>query len=118
MRHIAFVCIAAFISFAPTPHAQSATSANRGPFDDLHFRGIGPAASGGRIHDLQIDPKNPAVPYVRAASGRIWKATNKGGTWKDVFVQQPDNTVGAPAIFSRHTNITYARTPASNNPQS
>ena len=27
----------------------------------LHFRGIGPAATGGRIHDLQIDPKNPAV---------------------------------------------------------
>ena len=56
-----------------------------GPFDTLHFRDIGPAASGGRIHDLQIDPKDPAVLYVGAASGGICKSTNKGVTWRDVF---------------------------------
>src|SRR5262245_35190349 len=71
----------------------------RSPFDALHFRSIGPAATGGRIHDLQIDPKNPAVLYAGAASGGIWKSTNNGVTWRDIFGKQPDNTFGALAIF-------------------
>ncbi|HEV3139571.1 MAG TPA: hypothetical protein VGY57_03595, partial [Vicinamibacterales bacterium] len=110
----AFILIAAFVAFGPAPFAQAA----RSPFDDLHFRGIGPAATGGRIHDLQIDPKNPAVLYVGAASGGIWKSTNKGVTWKDVFVQQPDNTFGALAIFPGDTNIIWAGTGENNNRQS
>src|SRR5256885_13379060 len=100
LRYIAFILVAALAVFARQPSAQSAKS----PFDDLHFRGIGPAATGGRIHDLQIDPKNSAVLYAGAATGGIWKSTNKGVTWKDVFVQQPDNTFGALAIFPGDTN--------------
>src|SRR6266571_7812080 len=100
------IVIATFIAIAPTPHAQTVKS----PFDDLHFRGIGPAATGGRIHDLQIDPKNPAVLYVGAATGGIWKSTNKGVSWKDIFGRQPDNTFGALAIFQRDSNIIWAGT--------
>ena len=43
----------------------------RSPFDALRFRDIGPAVTGGRMHDLQIDPKDPAVLYVAAATGGI-----------------------------------------------
>src|SRR6266480_3116601 len=120
----AFILTAAFVAF---PSARSARSGQapasaaigaRGPFDDLHFRGIGPAATGGRIHDLQIDPKNPAILYAGAATGGIWKSTNKGVTWKDVFVQQPDNTFGALAIFPGDTNIVWAGTGENNNRQS
>src|SRR5437762_1834913 len=114
LRHIAFILVAALAAFARQPSAQSAKS----PFDDLHFRGIGPAATGGRIHDIQIDPKNPAVLYVGAASGGIWKSTNNGVIWKDVFVQQPDNTFGALAIFPGDTNIVWAGTGENNNRQS
>jgi len=92
--------------------------ARGGPFDALHFRDIGPAATGGRIHDLQIDPANPAVLYAAAATGGIWKSTNKGVTWKDVFRQQPDNTFGALAIFERDPNIIWAGTGENNNRQS
>jgi photosystem II stability/assembly factor-like uncharacterized protein len=90
----------------------------RSPFDALHFRGIGPAASGGRIHDLQIDPKNPAILYVGAATGGIWKSTNKGVTWKDIFGKQPDNTFGALAIFEGDSRIIWAGTGEQNNRQS
>ena len=86
---------------APAARSGHLDDARGGPFDALHFRDIGPAATGGRIHDLQIDPKNPAVLYVGAATGGIWKSTNKGVTWKDVFGTQPDNTFGALAIFER-----------------
>jgi photosystem II stability/assembly factor-like uncharacterized protein len=93
---------------------QSATS----PFDALHFRDIGPAATGGRIHDIQIDPSNPAVLYVAAASGGLWKSANKGMTWKDIFAGQPDNTFGALAIFEKDPKIIWAGSGEQNNRQS
>jgi photosystem II stability/assembly factor-like uncharacterized protein len=89
-----------------------------GPFDALHFRDVGPAASGGRIHELQIDPTNPAILYAGAASGGIWKSVNKGLTWKPVFEKQNDNTFGALAIFARDPNIVWAGTGENNNRQS
>src|SRR6476469_440543 len=88
-----------------TTRTQAPPSASASPFDELHFRDIGPAATGGRIHDIQIDPKNPAILYVAAATGGIWKSTNKGVTWKDVFGTQADNTFGALAIFAGDSKI-------------
>lgn len=38
------------------PHATQAQA--RSPFDALRFREIGPAAMGGRMHDIQIWPGN------------------------------------------------------------
>jgi photosystem II stability/assembly factor-like uncharacterized protein len=111
----ALVALAVAAAFSPV-HTED--RAVRSPFDDLHFRSIGPAATGGRIHDLQIDPTNPAVLYVGAATGGIWKSTNKGVTWTDVFGKEPDNTFGALAIFERDPNIVWAGTGENNNRQS
>ena len=88
------------------------------PFDSLYFRGIGPAAAGGRIHDLQIDPRNPAVLYVGTASGGIWKSDNNGVTWNDIFGTQADNTFGALAIFAGDSRIVWAGSGENNNRQS
>jgi photosystem II stability/assembly factor-like uncharacterized protein len=114
----AFIGLAALAAFTPArTHAQAGRSPV-GPFDALHFRDIGPAATGGRIHDIQIDPKNPAILYVGAASGGIWKSVNNGVTWKDVFGRQADNTFGALAIFERDSKIIWAGTGEHNNRQS
>src|SRR4051795_11106677 len=104
-------------TFALLP-ARTATQAALSPFDKLHFRDIGPAATGGRIHDIQIDPANPAVLYVAAATGGIWKSSNKGMTWKDIFVQQNDNTFGALAIYEKDPKIIWAGSGEQNNRQS
>lgn len=98
--------------------APAATQPARAPFDALHFRDIGPAATGGRIHDIQIDPANPAVLYVAAATGGIWKSANKGMTWKDVFAGQNDNAFGALAIFEKDSRIVWAGSGEQNNRQS
>src|SRR5204862_1969814 len=116
-RFAAMAGVVALVVLATFAQTATQVKDERSPFDALHFRSIGPAASGGRIHDLQIDPKNPAVLYVGSASGGIWKSTNKGLTWKDVFVQQPDNTFGALAIFPSDTNIIWPGTGAQNNRQ-
>ena len=113
-----FIGVAVAFSFAPARMLAQSGRPAVGPFDALRFRDIGPAATGGRIHDLQIDPKNPAVLYVGTASGGIWKSSNNGVTWKDVFGTQPDNTFGALAIFERDTKIVWAGTGENNNRQS
>src|SRR4029434_9215139 len=108
----ALVALAVLAAFTPV---RTQNGGARSPFDALHFRDIGPAATGGRIHDLQIDPKDPAVLYVGTASGGIWKSTNKGVTWRDVFGKQPDNTFGALAIFARDSKIVWAGSGEQNN---
>src|SRR5450756_2208510 len=88
------------------------------PFDSLHFRSIGPAATGGRVHDIEVDPKDPAIIYVAAATGGIWKTTNHGTFWKPIFERQPDNTFGDIAIFEADPKIIWAGTGEQNNRQS
>src|SRR5688500_17197619 len=72
----------------------------------------------GRVHDVAIGPRIPAILYVGTASGGIWKTTNKGTTWKDIFGTQPDNTFGALAIFDGDSRIIWAGTGEQNNRQS
>jgi len=117
-RSIALIALVIVTALAALPSSRTAAQTAKTPFDALHFRDIGPAATGGRIHDLQIDPKNPAVLYVGAASGGIWKSTNKGVTWRDIFGKQPDNTFGALAIFAGDSKIIWAGTGEQNNRQS
>ncbi|TAK14998.1 MAG: hypothetical protein EPO35_08610 [Acidobacteria bacterium] len=104
-----------FAAFTPV---STQSAAPKSPFDALHFRDIGPAITSGRIHDIQIDPKDPAVLYAASASGGLWKTTNKGMTWKNIFEGQPDNTFGAIAIFEGDTQILWAGTGEQNNRQS
>jgi photosystem II stability/assembly factor-like uncharacterized protein len=116
-----FAPLLAVLALAMVPASTSGLAQNapaQSPFDALHFRDIGPAATGGRIHDLQIDPTNPAVLYAGAATGGLWKSTNNGDTWTDIFGRQPDNTFGALAIFPGDTRIIWAGTGEQNNRQS
>ncbi|HKW46495.1 MAG TPA: hypothetical protein VJN70_03590 [Gemmatimonadaceae bacterium] len=88
------------------------------PFDSLHFRSIGPAATGGRIHDIEVDPKDPSTIYVASASGGIWKTTNKGTFWTPIFDGHPDNTFGDLAICVADPRVIWAGTGEQNNRQS
>jgi photosystem II stability/assembly factor-like uncharacterized protein len=88
------------------------------PFDSLHFRSIGPAATGGRVHDIEVDPRDPAIMYVAAASGGIWKTENHGTFWKPIFDSANDNTFGDLAIYPADSRIIWAGTGEQNNRQS
>ena len=103
--------VALLLTLASTGRAQS-------PFDSLHFRSIGPAATGGRIHDIEVDPTDPSTMYAAAATGGIWKTTNKGTTWAPIFEGQPENTFGDLAISPGDPRIIWAGTGEQNNRQS
>lgn len=98
------------VALATTAYAQS-------PFDSLKFRSIGPAATGGRIHDIEVDPNDPAILYVASASGGVWKSTNHATSWKPLETL-PENTFGDLAIFPGDSKIIWAGSGEQNNRQS
>ncbi|MBI3982178.1 MAG: hypothetical protein HY337_04655 [Gemmatimonadetes bacterium] len=85
---------------------------------ELRFRSIGPAVTGGRIHDVEALPHEPATIYVATASGGLWKTVNNGTTWTSIFDHQPVSTFGDVAIAPSDPNVIWAGTGEQNNRQS
>lgn len=85
---------------------------------DLRFRSIGPAVTGGRIHDIEALPQDPSTIYVATASGGLWKTTNHGTTWMPIFDGQAVSTFGDVAIAPSDPNVIWAGTGEQNNRQS
>jgi photosystem II stability/assembly factor-like uncharacterized protein len=81
-------------------------------------RSIGPAVTGGRVHDVEALPDDPSTIFVASASGGLWKTTNRGHTWRNVFDDMPVSTFGDVAISASDANIVYAGTGEQNNRQS
>src|SRR5262245_10463947 len=53
-------------------------------FSGLAWRGIGPAATSGRVGDVAVHPRDRHVWYVAVASGGVWKTENAGTTWSPI----------------------------------
>ena len=79
---------------------------------------IGPAVTGGRVHDVEALPENPSVLFVASASGGLWKTTNRGITWRNVFDTMAVSTFGDVAIAPSDPDVVYAGTGEQNNRQS
>ena len=84
----------------------------------LHFRHIGPAVTGGRIHDVEAVPDNPSTLFVASASGGIWRSTNNGTTWTPIFENEAVSTFGDLAISLSDPQIIWAGTGEQQNRQS
>jgi photosystem II stability/assembly factor-like uncharacterized protein/uncharacterized membrane protein YgcG len=117
---LAILLVAIAVSGGPVsgqgqPRAEQRTD----PFAGLTFRNIGPATMGGRIDDLAVLETNPAVFYVGAASGGLWKTTNNGTTW-DVLFDDLDDVVsiGDIAITPDDANTVWVGSGENNNRQS
>jgi photosystem II stability/assembly factor-like uncharacterized protein len=89
---------------AALPPAESGAPAE---FKHLKFRSIGPAA-GGRCCRGAGAPGNPLVWYATTAAGGIWKSTDGGLSWKPIFDNQPDSSVGSIAVAQSNPNVVYA----------
>jgi photosystem II stability/assembly factor-like uncharacterized protein len=89
-----------------------------GPFDALHFRGIGPATMSGRISDLAVYEANPAVYYVGTAHGGVWKTINNGTTFEAQFQDLGLMSIGDVAISQSNPDLVWVGTGESNNRQS
>lgn len=125
-KHIAVAAIAFFSSTAllvaqapprPTP-VMTESSAGKGPLDRLSFRAIGPATPSGRVDDLAVLESDPATFYVAMATAGIYKTTNAGTTFTNVFDNEGSSSVGDVAIAPTDANLVWAGTGENNNRQS
>ena len=112
-----FAALACAFALAPTGiSAQAAiTTADMMTFE---ARTIGPAVTGGRIHDVEAVPSNPSILYVAAASGGLWRSTNRGQNWVNVFDTMAVSTFGDLDIARSNPDILYVGTGEQQNRQS
>jgi photosystem II stability/assembly factor-like uncharacterized protein len=79
-------------------------------FKNFKARSIGPAAMGGRVSDIAIDPRNPAIFFVGLSTGGLFKTADNGVTFDPVFDKQPVQSIGAVAIAPSDTDIVWVGT--------
>ena len=77
-------------------------------FNQLQFRFIGP--HGNRMIAVAGEPGNPNVSYAGAASGGIWKTEDAGVSWKSIFDETEDSSIGALALAPSNPRQVWAGT--------
>lgn len=82
------------------------------------FRSIGPAVTGGRIVDIEGNPKDPRFLYVASAAGGLFKSDNLGTTWKPIFDNQGTISIGDVALDPSNPDIIWVGTGENNNQRS
>ncbi len=98
--------------------AQDAGRLDAELFKGLAFRSIGPSLTTGRIADVSVDPKNPSVWYVAAASGNLWKTVNRGNTWTPIFDSYGSYSLGVVVVDPRDSNVVWLGTGENKNQRS
>ncbi|MBI4471446.1 MAG: glycosyl hydrolase [Acidobacteria bacterium] len=90
--------------------AQTPASGAPDLFRGLEFRSLGPSLTTGRISDIAVDPRNPSIWYVAAASGGLWKTTNRGTTFQPIFDQYGSYSLGCVTIDPNAPNVIWLGT--------
>jgi photosystem II stability/assembly factor-like uncharacterized protein len=103
---------------APGLTAQNTAAIQTNDLTALQPRAIGPAVTGGRVHDIEALPSDPSTIFVATASGGLWKTTNRGISWTNVFDTMAVSTFGDVAIAPSNHTVVYAGTGEQNNRQS
>lgn len=100
-----------FLAFPVPLPAQVAAPLDSTLLAGLRWRAIGPANMSGRITDIEGIPSPSRTFYVAAASNGVWKTTNAGTTFQQVFgMDQPVASMGDLAIAPSDTNVIYLGT--------
>ncbi|HSD64110.1 MAG TPA: T9SS type A sorting domain-containing protein [Ignavibacteriaceae bacterium] len=82
--------------------------------DELSWTFAGPVNIGGRITDIEFNPLNPNIVYCSAATGGVFKSTDKGETWFPVFDGQAFLSIGDIAVDPVNPDIIYVGTGEAN----
>ncbi|MGB7174187.1 MAG: hypothetical protein WBD23_11620, partial [Candidatus Acidiferrales bacterium] len=110
-RLSSFLCLAAcgvagVLVLSSIVRAQSSPAEN--PLGQLNYRFVGPV--GNRADAIVGEPGNPAVVYIGAAAGGIFKTTDGGLNWSPIFDKQDVAAIGSLAIAPSAHNIVWAGT--------
>src|ERR1044072_3805785 len=98
--------------------AQPVSSGAAGPFDNMHWRQIGPASMSGRISDIAVYEPNTNIWYVGTAHGGVWKTVNNGTTFEAQFQDMGLMSIGDIAVSQNNPDLVYVGSGEANNGQS
>ncbi len=112
-------------SATPTATVQEAAAQSPAPasapaqLTDVHLkswkaRAIGPAVMGGRVSEIALDPRNPAIFYVGLGTGGLFKTGNNGVTFDPIFDKQPVLSIGAVAVAPSDSDVVWVGTGEAN----
>src|SRR6266581_4694513 len=78
-------------------------------FNEMKWRMIGPFRAG-KVNGVAGVPGNPAIYYIGADGGGVWKTTDGGVTWKPIFDRESAPSIGAIAVAPSNPNTIYVGT--------
>jgi len=90
-------------------HAQSADKVGD-IFENLSWRGIGPAVMGGRTVDIEAVEEKPWIIYAAIGPSGVWKTENNGITWEPVFHKENTVSVGDIAVNQTNPDVIWVGT--------
>ncbi len=71
---------------------------------------IGPFNVGGRITDVEMHSTDTETIYACAASGGVYKSSNKGTTWEQIFESTYTQSIGDLGMAETDANLLYLGT--------
>ncbi|MCR9244161.1 MAG: PDZ domain-containing protein [bacterium] len=92
------------LSVAPDPVFSTAM------VDGLAWRNVGPVNPIGRITDLAIHADRQSTWFAGTAGGGVWRTTNAGTTWTNVFDKFGTVSIGDVAIAPSDPDIVWVGT--------
>jgi hypothetical protein len=96
------------------PQAALAHAPVASPLRHLKLRNLGPAIAGGRVTSVVGIPGQPEIYYVGSAAGGVWKTTNNGASWKNVFSHGDTASIGAVTLAPSNPNLVWVGTGEAN----
>ena len=98
MKQILTIIIAIFLIFTSTSSfaqkkskkslKKETISLEKTSLQGLRFRSIGPAVTGGRVIDIEVNPVDHSEYYVASGHGNLWKTVNNGITFSPTFARR------------------------------
>ncbi|MEQ9424175.1 MAG: hypothetical protein RJQ09_07155 [Cyclobacteriaceae bacterium] len=89
---------------------QAQSSKYQEALKSYKWRAIGPANMGGRVTDIDGTPGDPSTFYVSGADGGIFKTTNGGVSFNNIFEGQRAYSIGALTLAPSDPNVLWVGT--------
>jgi photosystem II stability/assembly factor-like uncharacterized protein len=106
------------VVFDPLPAGTQPAPLAASTFDGLRFRTIGPATMSGRVVDIAVVESNTYTYYVASATGGLWKTTDNGTTFSQIFTRDAGPSLGCVTVSQSNPNIVWVGTGEATNRQS